>query len=969
MKALSFILLTLCSTLLAQPIFREDFRDDVAAHIPVTNEDLTSDFLTLKRLGPGADKIKLSYHPEIENDPHYVWNGECSGPTLLAFDFKEKLNLSSSDWFVKVGSKNVGQSKLHLALRIDNKWFIRKEALENQNEWNEQTLKLSASTWLTLDPNTITIGTEQETPNLKETNAIGFVSPHKPQRSADCTRLNWFELLQSDKAPPKKKLPENGFLEPETPFLRSALVYEHEGHEHFVRRGILIPLHYRNRWACFDPDTLHWAVVWEAPPGTAPITYDSMAGVSFPNKKAKAKRAPRLLGKILIIDPNFTNPQRKTPKPSRQKFGPLSPAAGEWIGITLSGNRPLIRYRLDSTIVSELVTSSQNSLFEHQVKIEGNDFFGQGFHNLKISHQPDGKLILTKPQPLITEEPKIIFPTAYSVENHQPQEKPPFTTRSLIFPPKSERPIRATDLAFKTNGDAFLTTLDGDVWRIENCEKETSTWTRIATGLFEPIAIEVDHQDRLFTLGRDGITELIDSNNDGHIDRFHNASDAFLQTLHTRDYATSLAIGADGSFLIAKGGIFEPEKNNIENELSEHRGTILHISSDGKTATVLADGLRLPYVGLRSDGTVFASDQQGHYIPSSPLHLISNETPYLGFEPTNFKKRKTATPPLLWYPYQANRSSAAFCTTSSKAFPDIPNTFLQVSWNGRLFAIETPKEGQPFSWQLPLQLDFPALNGATHPESGHLYLTGLGISGYLPTTPKFVGLASIAQNQNFPTPTQLEVTDNSLKITFNRPLTQEETITPGNPTLRLFNIKRTPKYGSGHYLWDGNPGEHQFAAKKFQLSANRKTFEISFEPLRHSDLLDLQLNISTSQTTFPIHLYTRPNHLPLANEEDLLKLAQAQENRPQLTPGNPKRGKTLFTQYGCIGCHSLQNQKLVGPPLNGVAKQLSKAKLRESILNPNAEIAPDFAPAMPSFEGVIPLQELEDLLSFLQTLK
>lgn len=195
MKLIFLSLFSLLATLHADPIFREDFRDDVEAHIPVTSEDLTSNFLTLRRLGPGADKLKLSYHPEFDNDPHYVWNGKCLGPTLLAFDFKKPLDLSPPDFHLRVGSKNVGKSKLHLALKIGEQWFIRAEALTNQNEWNSQLLRLSSSTWFPLDPKTITIGTEQQSPTLTKTVAIGFASPHKSDNSKNCTRLNWFELL------------------------------------------------------------------------------------------------------------------------------------------------------------------------------------------------------------------------------------------------------------------------------------------------------------------------------------------------------------------------------------------------------------------------------------------------------------------------------------------------------------------------------------------------------------------------------------------------------------------------------------------------------------------------------------------------------------------------------------------------------------------------------------------------------
>lgn len=959
-----FLLFALLSSLGAQLAFREDFRDDVEAHIPVTSDDLTSDFLSLQRLGPGAKKLKLSYHPEIENDPHYVWNGECSGPTLLAFNFKEKLDLSSLEWVVKVGSKNVGQSKLHLAFRVGEQWFVRKEPLENKAEWNSQTLKLAESTWLSLDPKTITFGKDTLNPNLKETTGIGFVSPVKPNRSKDCTRLNWFELTQTTSSKKtgktsKKKLSKTEFLEPETPFLRSALIFEYEGEERFVRRGVIVPLNFNNRWACFDPDRLKWIVVWETPAGIPPLTYDSMAGVSFPNKKAKAKQAPRLVGKILLSEEDFS------------EFGesPSDNQSYSWIGLKLCQNGVILNYGVPGELVIADLIQGGKDLAAMRLITRLNE---------KVKNAPATTQTLVYPKkgtsPLLKNKTTpthqtatATFPRNYPSSIAKSSQGAPFAIRNIAFP-KLERPVRATDIAFRSNGDAFLSTLDGDIWRIKELESEVPNWTRIATGIFEPMAIEVDQQDRLFVLGRDQITELIDTNKNGHIDFFRNVSDAFQQTLHTRDYATSLAIGANDSFLIAKGGIYSAEDEGIENELSQHRGTVLHISSDGKEATVLADGLRLPYVGLRNDGTVFASDQQGHHIPSTPLHLLTAQQPFLGFEPTNFQKRKTPTPPLLWYPYQANRSGAAFCTTSTQAFPDLSETFLQVSWNGRLFAIETPEKGQPFSWQLPLQLDFPALNGAIHPQSGRLYVTGLGISGYKPTTPNFVGLASIEQNQSFPTPISLEVDEDSIEVTFNRPLTDTEFITPGHP-LRLFNIKRTADYGSGHYLWNNEPGEHHFTAKSFQLSPDRRTFHATFDTLRRSDLFDLELNLSNAQTTFALHLFTQPSHLPPASESDLKKIAQEQKDKPDLQSGQSELGEPLFTQHACAGCHSLTGEKLTGPSLKGIAKRMSQEKLRESILKPTAEIAEGFEAAMPSFEGVIPPQDLEHLLSYLQTLK
>jgi len=556
-----------------------------------------------------------------------------------------------------------------------------------------------------------------------------------------------------------------------------------------------------------------------------------------------------------------------------------------------------------------------------------------------------------------------VFPEVRKVPASPTKTDAPFTVRDIAFP-HSARAIRPVDIAFLANGDAILSTLDGDVWKISGIEGKEATWRRIATGLYEPMAVAVDAQQRMFVLGRDQITELIDRNGDHHIDDFRCASDAFFQTLHTRDFSTSLCIEKDGSFLIAKGGIDkEGGKGFVEH--STHRGAILRISPDGQHVSSIAQGLRMPFVGLRADGAIFASDQQGNEIPSTPIHRILAGKLHYGFSPTNFDKKPQITEPLLYYPYQTNRSAAGFATTAAKAFPDLGETFVQVSWNGRLFPVLTPTRGQPFSWMLPLQLDFPSLKGATHPQSGRLYLTGLGISGYLPTTPRIMGLAAVEQTSSFVAPVSLEIEKNAVIVTFHRALKADESITPG--TLRLFNIKRTKSYGSGHFRWDTKPGEQQMAAQSFALSTDRRTLRIEYPLLRRSDVMDLPLQFANAQHTFALHLFSRPHHLPKATAEEMRELAE-QKSAP-LVAGDAVQGKRIFTQFGCNGCHSLAGEKLTGPPLQDVATRLKVAELRQSILEPAAKIATGYPPSMPSFQGVIPAQDLEHLLAYLQTLK
>lgn len=61
-------------------------------------------------------------------------------------------------------------------------------------------------------------------------------------------------------------------------------------------------------------------------------------------------------------------------------------------------------------------------------------------------------------------------------------------------------------------------------------------------------------------------------------------------------------------------------------------------------------------------------------------------------------------------------------------------------------------------------------------------------------------------------------------------------------------------------------------------------------------------------------------------------------------PGNPAMGKKLFTQQGCIACHSLaKGQPLKGPFMGQIGSIMNRKQIAESILKPNASISQGFA--------------------------
>jgi cytochrome c oxidase subunit II len=92
-----------------------------------------------------------------------------------------------------------------------------------------------------------------------------------------------------------------------------------------------------------------------------------------------------------------------------------------------------------------------------------------------------------------------------------------------------------------------------------------------------------------------------------------------------------------------------------------------------------------------------------------------------------------------------------------------------------------------------------------------------------------------------------------------------------------------------------------------------------------------------------------------------------------------ERGRTLFEQFGCAGCHAeaqrgrcppLQNVYGRPQPLEGGGSVIADENyIRESIFDPNAKIVAGYQPnIMPSFQGQIDEQGLLELMAYIRSL-
>jgi cytochrome c oxidase subunit II len=94
-------------------------------------------------------------------------------------------------------------------------------------------------------------------------------------------------------------------------------------------------------------------------------------------------------------------------------------------------------------------------------------------------------------------------------------------------------------------------------------------------------------------------------------------------------------------------------------------------------------------------------------------------------------------------------------------------------------------------------------------------------------------------------------------------------------------------------------------------------------------------------------------------------------------------GEKLLSNRGCLSCHSLGGEKMVGPTFKGLfgskVRVITNGKTREvvadenyvraSITNPGADIADGYANIMPSGRDILTDDEINDIIDYLRTLR
>lgn len=614
-----------------------------------------------------------------------------------------------------------------------------------------------------------------------------------------------------------------------------------------------------------------------------------------------------------------------------------------------------------------------------------------------LAVSPAGNVPAVAPHAFPTGTPERRWPQEVTTTIARSTAKEPYVVDDVPLPLENpwRRNVRMSDIQFMKDGTGAGVTLDGDVWIVRGLDdlKGTVRWQRFASGLHEPLTLAI-RDDQIYVFDRNGIWRLRDTNNDGEADVHELFSNAFAQTADMREFPSGIRLAPGGEFVIAKGG---QEATTI----GKHNGSVLRISADGTRATVLGYGFRQPNISVNPrTGLVISSDQQGHYIPTTPLHIVKDKQFY-GFLSDKLPREQYPAPiaePLTWIPHAANASAMSQVWLFDARMGPLNDSLVHISFNApelfRVMLNERGKRPQAAVVSITRAFDFPPLHGSVNPADGQLYLAGFQILGWGTTATRLAGLGRVRYTgAPFTVPRDVVPMDKGVLLRFDVPLDRKKAEDPDNYSLTSWQYKRTFNYGSPQFKADGTPGIDRLSPSHAYLSSDGRSVFVAVPDMKPVMQMRLAWSLTTADgTPFQHSAYFTPYDLVAFSpeREGFGSLTVDLTPRPvaasATAPVSVEEGRRLYQLYGCIACHAIDDSTLsrLGPTWKGLfgsqrpyAKGVLRATadeayLRESILEPAAKVVQGYErgeAGMPSYAGVLSATQIESIIEFIKTLK
>ena len=428
-----------------------------------------------------------------------------------------------------------------------------------------------------------------------------------------------------------------------------------------------------------------------------------------------------------------------------------------------------------------------------------------------------------------------------------------YTTDAITAPDTNpwNRRVRFGGFDFFPDGrSAAFCTHDGDIWIVRGIDDslENLEWTRFASGLYEPLGLVIV-DDVIYTSGRDGITRFRDLNSDGEADEYEAFNHDVMSTEGFHEFVFDLHRDRDGNFYFVKAnpvnsggrGFGDRNASRGNGSVCSHAGCLFKVSSDGSRFEVIARGFRAPNgIGVRPDGQVTTSDNEGTWVPTTPLNWVDGQT-FHGVinDLTPPEVAEQFAPPILWLSHNDydNSGGGQIWVTSDRWGPYQGELLHQSYGKSSLFLVmrqELPNgRQQAAATRFPLRFTSSVMRGRWGPADGQLYIAGL--SEWQSNAARQTGFDRVRYTgKPVYSVSGVRVVPGGVELTFTQPLDKASAEDLENWSGKRWNYVRSEGYGSPEVSVSDpeKKGRDTINITGARLGADGRTVTLTIEDLK-----------------------------------------------------------------------------------------------------------------------------------------
>lgn len=435
------------------------------------------------------------------------------------------------------------------------------------------------------------------------------------------------------------------------------------------------------------------------------------------------------------------------------------------------------------------------------------------------------------------------------------------------------------------NDSLAVCTRKGEVWMIANplsADREKITYQRFASGLHEPLGLTADGDDLLVSQ-RGEITRLKDTDGDGVADAYLTECDGWNVSGNYHAYAYGPERDGAGDLWVTLNLGMGPLTDNTIG----WRGWGGTIGPDGALHPKSL-GMRSPSgMGRNSTGDMFFTDQQGTWIPATPVYHLrpgvfygnqesteSLKLPSAPFQMANLPttnvpypealaSAKEFVPPAVWLPYNKMGRSATdveLIDQDGKFGPFDGQLLVGEFTNSAINRVFLEKvDGQYQGACFPFMEGFPAavVRLCFSPE-GHLFV-GMTNRGWSSLGNRSYGLQRLDYSGTTPFAIQeMRAKPDGFELLFTEPV-DSKTVSDAALSMSSYTYKYSSAYGGDEILTE------QLKVRGTELAEDGRTVRFRVEGLRPLYVHELNTSGLTSTTgealSFPNAYYTL-NRIP-----------------------------------------------------------------------------------------------------------